>query len=177
MQIGGDNYHIRKTIIIPTMLIIALMTTGALGVQAVFAQEDPMYRPLVERIADEFGLDEDQVEDVIQELREQKQAEMHARWLEVLDQAVRNGRVTEEQRQALIDKHSQYFEEMQKVKLLPYKERLAETQKLRQNFRQWADENGIDLPAAGLGIRSYDPMTGRHGNPNFMDGMRSDSSI
>lgn len=131
------------------------MATGALGVQAVFAQEDPMYHTLVTRIADEFGLDEDQVEQVIHELREERQAVMHARWLEMLDQAVRNGKVTPEQRQALIDRHAEVFQEMESIRLLPFKERRAETRRVRDEFRAWADENGIDLPAVGLGF--YEP--------------------
>ena len=164
----------RSNVIIPTMLIIALMATGALGVQAVFAQEDPMYHTLVQRIADEFGLDEDQVEQVIHELREERQAEMHARWLEQLDQAVRNGKVTEEQRQALITKHSEVFEEMESVRLLPFNERRAETRHMRDEFRQWADENGIDLPAAGLGFHHEHGM---HRGNSYMDGLPAGTAL
>lgn len=145
----------RRQIIIPTMLIIALMATGALGVQAVFAQEDPMYRPLVQRIADEFGLDEDQVEQVIEELREERQAEMHARWLELLDQAVKNGKVTEAQRQALLAKHAAVFEQMQAIRLLPFTERHSEMDRVREEFNAWAEENDIDLQAVGLGFHHH----------------------
>lgn len=164
----------RSNVIIPTMLIIALMATGALGVQAVFAQEDPMYHTLVTKIADEFGLDEDQVEQVIHELREERQAEMHARWIELLDQAVRNGKVTDEQRQALIDKHGEVFQEMESVRLLPFKERREETLRIREEFRQWADENGIDLPAVGLGFH-HEP--GMHRGNSYMDGLRAGAAF
>lgn len=149
------------------MLVIALIATGALGVQAVFAQEDPMYRPLVQRIADEFGLDEDQVEQVIDELREERQAEMHARWIEMLDQAVKNGRLTAKQREALLSKHSEVFNQMQEIRILPFSERKEETERVRNEFQKWADENGIDLNSVGLGFHHRGTMKR---NLNYMDG-------
>lgn len=134
----------RRNLIIPTMLIIALLATGAFSTQAVFAQEDPNYRPLVQRLADEFGLQEEEVEQVIEEVRQERHEQLYQAWIDRLNTAVVLGKLTQEQMDALVVKQNEVMLGMNALREVAPQERHEAVSKIELEFKQWAQDNIID---------------------------------
>ena len=139
----------RKTILIPG--IVAVVLTGAivLGTVSVSAQETNGQTTLVQSIAKKFGLAENEVQAVFDEHKEAHHAQMQTRLEERLNQAVTDGKLTEAQKQAIIDKHN----ELQKnvaankdvLQEMSPEERRETMQKHHEELKAWAEQEGIDL--------------------------------
>ena len=66
-----------KRIILPAILLTGALAVGALGISNVSAQENN-YPTIVQRLAEKFNLDANQVQEVFSEVHQEKQAEMEA---------------------------------------------------------------------------------------------------
>jgi len=117
-----------KKLLIPTLGLFALVELGVLGASAVSA-EDNNYPPFVQGLAEKFGLNQDEVKTFFDEQMEVRHEEMIQAKEERLDQAVEDGVITEEQKQALINK----WEELRQ-------KHEAE----REELQAWFEEQGID---------------------------------
>jgi hypothetical protein len=135
----------RKNLIVPTMLIIALLATGVFTPQAVFAQEDPAYRPLIQRLADEFGLREEEVEQVIDEVRQERQEHLYQQWIDRLNTAVVLGKLTQEQMDALVSKQKDVIRQMNELQEMTPQDRHEALNAIQKEFEQWADNHHINL--------------------------------
>ena len=87
-------------------LIIALgfaglLGIGILGVNAAKADDAGGYPPIIEKLVERFGLNEDEVKTFFDEERQERHQMMLQNKEERLDQAVADGVITDEQRQAL----------------------------------------------------------------------------
>ncbi len=91
---------------------------------------------MIEQLSERFNLNEDEVNQAVDEFRQERQNEMQARHEDRLNEAVQNGVITEEQRQELLNKH----EEMRQEK-----------EKKWTEMRDWMEESGIDFEA----LREY----------------------
>lgn len=69
-----------------------------------------------------------------------------------LDSLVEEGEITEEQRQTLVEKKQEMWEAREQLRDLSPEERKEEMSQLREEFRAWAEENGLDCPV-GSGSR------------------------
>src|SRR3989344_1310095 len=107
-----------KKTILPTMLVLGVIMLGLLSVSYVSAQETGNYPPIVQKIAEKFGLNESDVQAVFDEERDERHAEMQARWKERLDDLVNEGKITSKQKQALIDKHEEMHNQMLELQSL-----------------------------------------------------------
>ncbi len=116
-----------------------MIAAATLSVNSVRA-DDEAFRPLVQRIAEKFNLDESEVEAVFTAVHEERMQEMQERHEERLQEAVTAGIITEEQMNALIVKH----EEMRS-------ERMENREAHREEMEAWFAENGIDHEA----LRNY----------------------
>jgi hypothetical protein len=109
---------------------------GIGGASAVFAQSQTVSDSLIDRIAQKFNLSKDAVKSVFAEEQAARQAQRQAAMTEKLDQAVKNGAITDGQR-ALIEN------------------KLQEIQTAHQNERQaleaWASQNKIDTNYIAIG--------------------------
>lgn len=132
---------------IASMLIavatIAVVTVGAIAVNAQIS--DGEYPPIVERIAERFGLNESEVESFFDEVREERREKKQIRAEERLSQAVADGLITEEQKQLIIEKKAELKDEKESLRGLEPEERREAMQELRAEFEEWAEDNGIDL--------------------------------
>ena len=102
------------------------------------------YPPLVQTIAEAFNLDPDEVENVIDQDREDREQEH-------LDALVEDGTLTEEQRAELENMHDTMRdrrEELRDTDMTP-EGRHEAMEELRAEMDTWAEENGIDLPHLG----------------------------
>lgn len=155
-----------KKIIIPVVALSILMGVGAYGIGNIYASEDDgngLKNSLVEKIAQRFNLNKDEVQKVFDENREERKSQMEERFSRVLDEAVSNGDLTEAQKNLILAKR----EEMQKERESrmnkrkndgerPNKEDMKNIQQERKAEREalekWATDNGIDLKyLMGLG--------------------------
>lgn len=110
---------------------------------------------LIERIAQKFGLKQADVQTVFNQFHEERQKEMQTRMEERLSQFVKDGKLTEAQKQLVLAKHKELQNARQKNvssrQLLTPDERRAQKGAQHQEMLDWAKQNNIDLQyLAGL---------------------------
>ncbi|MBU0569393.1 hypothetical protein KKB40_01260 [Patescibacteria group bacterium] len=118
-----------------TLAIAAIALIGAIGygttVAIVRASEEQSH-PMVQVLAEKFGLNEDEVRDAFDEVRADHFAQMQTRREERLNQAVEDGVISESQKQVLLERR----EEMK-----------ANREQHREEMQVWFAEQGIDHEA------------------------------
>lgn len=152
-----------KKILVPTMLVVTLIAVSVLSVSVVSAQNAATTLPLVEKIAQKFGLNKDEVQGVFDEYRDEKQADMYAKFAEHLNDMVLDGKITSEQRKAILDKHEEIQAKMEGFKDLTPEERRTKMKEVHDEMTTWMKDNGIDFPVMGMGM-------GIHPNKMFGNG-------
>lgn len=116
--------------ILTVALLTAILAGGTfLVTQKVAAQEEPV--SLVERLAQRFGLDQAQVEEEVSQFRQEGGGFRRGGQKPAadLDQAVADGVISAEQKQALEAK---------------WQERQAQREAHREEMRVWMEEQGLD---------------------------------
>ena len=147
-----------KKILIPTLVIVGgLSVFGAIGVQKAFAEDNAQRNSIIERIASRFNLKVDDVQKVFDESRQERQSEMAKIQEEKLAKLVSDGKITEDQKKAILEKcekirterevdqnrgnmQGMTAEERQSARA----SRQVEMQKQRSEMEQWLEQNGID---------------------------------
>lgn len=132
---------------------------GALSGLALADSADEKYPPVVDKIAEKFNLNKDEVQKVFDEQRAEHQAEHKQRLEEKLNQAVKNGKITEDQKTKLIAK----LEEMRKNRQDQRAENREQREAVRDEFKKWADENGINLDEVMPKVQGHGGPRGGHG--------------
>lgn len=140
-----------KKIILPTLLLTGALAVGALGISKVSAQDTGSYPPVVQKLAERFGLDVDDVESVFEEERANRHAEMLTKFEDRLSEAVENGKITEAQKQAIIDKHEEMESRMEELRNLSPEERKTKMDAWHSELKAWAESQNIDLPFMEFG--------------------------
>lgn len=110
--------YLNKKILIPILGLVALVGVGVLGISA--ARAGNSTSSFVEGFAERFNLNQDEVQTFFTEKKEDRlQLKMQSKE-DSLNQAVTDGVITEEQKQALLQKreemknhHEEHREEMQ----------------------------------------------------------------
>jgi len=154
-------------------LFITMIGAGILTSSQVLAQNTPdgqnPMQSLVQKIADKFGLKKEDVQAVFDQDRSDRQAEMETKKLAELDQLVKDGKITEAQKQLIINKQKERETnrqtEMQTMQGKTDEERKAafeanktKMQTERKALEDWATQNGIDVKYLMGGF-------GGHGGP------------
>lgn len=152
----------KKKIFLP-LLAILVVGSGLLMSRVVQAEEGTRPNPfasLVQKIADKFGLNKDEVQEVVDEVRaehqeemqqqrEERQAEMETSFEEQLTQAVESGEITKEQKQLILAKREEINASRQTAtegaEDMTEEERRAARETEREELETWAEENGIDM--------------------------------
>lgn len=127
--------------------LIAAFGLAVLTSSQVFAQSDPnenRMNTIVARIAQKFDLNESDVQAVFEAERKDRQTEMQKRFADRLADLVTQGKLTENQKTLLLEKH---------------KEIQAKKQGSRGEFAKWAKDNGIELENLMPFVRGF----GHHG--------------
>lgn len=156
-----------KTLLI-TALSVGVIGTGLLSTNKIFAQNSSTTGPmsfLVDKIASKFGLDTSDVQAVFDQERVERQAEMEKKYEEQLTQYVSEGKITEQQKQLILEKHkemqAQHQEEREKMQQMTVEERKTAREANRTNMEEhkallenWATQHGIDMQyVIGFGKR------------------------
>lgn len=157
---------IMKKVITAGLAVLTLAGSGMIASQAMASETEaqgPM-TAIVERISTKFGLNQDEVQSVFTQVREERQADRAAEQEQHLDQLVSDGEITAEQKQLILDKmaemQSSREEDRDSQRDLSREDRQAEMEARRAEMDAWAEENGIDLEHLNLG---GGPRGGRHG--------------
>lgn len=136
----------KKKIFISSVIMTGLLAVGAIGILPAYADDTPAYPPVVQKLADRFGLDVDDVQEVFDEERAEHHAQMLQSFEEILSQEVEDGKITEEQKQLILDKHEEMQAKMEEFKDLSPEERREKMDAWHDELRTWAQENNIEMP-------------------------------
>lgn len=148
----------KKRIIVPAVAAVVL-SAGLLYAGSKVSAHGFAYEngdTIVARLAERLGVSEDEVKVVFDELRDEHQQEMEVRFEGRLDQAVADGKITEEQKQLILAKHeelrAQHQQEMEQMQGQTPEERREAMEAHHQEMQQWANENEIDLGLLSAGL-------------------------
>lgn len=135
-----------------TVVAVSILSGGLVVASNAYAQtssqtQDPM-NTLVTKIADKFNVDKAEVQKVFDENHKEMQAKHEEKYVARLDQLVKDGTITAEQKTLLLNKHKELLSQMEsnkdKFKDLTPEERKAQMDKHRTEIEAWAKENGVD---------------------------------
>jgi len=151
-----------------TTAFVTILSGAALGSSQVFAQTrtaDPTpMSDLAKRIADTFGLKQDEVEAVFNQERQEQQTKRSAEYEARLAQLVTQGKITELQKQLIIAKQKElqasHAAKMTSMDGKTPEEHKAAMETERAALREWAKQNGID--ARYLMFKMRGKGTGMH---------------
>lgn len=134
------------------LIIMALITlTGAaLAVTLpTFAANNSNYASIIDRIAAKFNLEKTQVQQVFDEEREARQKERLTELAAKLGEEVKNGKITEKQKQLILAKHEEVRKQRESTRgqnqNLTAEERKAQMAAERESLEKWAKDNDVDL--------------------------------
>ncbi|HUW22360.1 MAG TPA: hypothetical protein VMW41_06890 [Candidatus Bathyarchaeia archaeon] len=157
-----------KTIIIPTLVLALLGFVGYGTAKAFAANGNGNYPPIIDKLVERFGLNREEVQKVFDEERTQRQQQMQANFEERLNQAVSEGKITEEQKKAIIAKKAEMQAECEGFKDLSLEERKTKMEEYKKEMESWAQENGIDLSLIPMFLgRGPHRGFGGRGGPGF----------
>lgn len=103
------------------------------------------HSPLLERIAERFDLDIDEVTDFVEELKEERRAGMEERFEERLNELVEDEKITGDQKEAILEKKEEmeaFREELEDMKVSEAREAMKE---MKEELKDWAEENDLEL--------------------------------
>lgn len=146
-----------KNQIILTALAITSAGAVALGASSVSAQTSTSdsYPPIVQKIAQRFGLQENEVQAVFDEERTEHHQQMQQQLEERLNQAVSEGTLTQEQLEAIKSKHLELQQKRTaqrdewQSKTPEERQQLMHTQ--REELNEWYEANGLTFDQLFLG--------------------------
>lgn len=153
---GGE--HMNKTFGIVALSILVI--GGSIVAVSTVQAEDTIHTTLIQKIAQRFGLNENDVSQVFEQNRQERQKEMSQRFEQRLTQAVADGNITEAQKQLILAKHkeiqTQRDANFEAMKDKTPEEKRAAMESLHTELETWAKDNGITLseffPMMGKGM-------------------------
>lgn len=131
-------------------VLSVLTAAGLIGVAASSAAvlavntgaDDSTYPPIVQKLAEKFKLNPDEVNKVFEDEKQARQEKHKQKLNERLDKAVADGVITEDQKNIILAK----IEELRtKYQDQTPKQRGQDTSNMHQEISQWAKDNGIDI--------------------------------
>lgn len=128
---------------------VTIVGVTLLGATSAFAQSTNGQDTLVQKIADTFKLNKTDVQKVFDQHRFEHMVQMQARLEEKLTQAVKDGKITETQKQAILAKlkelQSQKQTKMQGFGDMTPEQRKAAMQQQKIDLENWAKAQGLDV--------------------------------
>lgn len=141
---------IKKKILISALVLI-ITATGVAATSHVFAQNanSGPFSTLVQMIADKFNLNRNDVQAVFDQYRTDRQNAMQTRFEKMLNQLVQDGKITDAQKQLILNKWQELKANRQKDaanwKNMTPDQRKAARESQKQALSDWAKQNNIDL--------------------------------
>ncbi len=134
------------------LIIILVLALGLLVFASTkaYADNSDKYPPIIQKLVERFGLNEDEVKAVFDEAREEQHQQMQNRFEERLNQAVSEGEITEEQKQAILAKREEMQANREEFKDLSPEERREKMEAHQEEMKKWAEENGLELDSCPM---------------------------
>lgn len=167
----------KKQLITTGVLLGAVVLTGVQGIRvANAATENDTLPPIVQRVAEKFNLNQDEVKKFVTEdraaHREEMQAERKAEFTAKLDQLVTDGKITAEQKDKIVAKHNELDAKRDPIhenRELSREEMQSQMQALRTEMTDFLKSIGVDEnlfpqkgPRGGQGGRGMGQGRGMH---------------
>ncbi|MBI2617283.1 hypothetical protein HYW55_04070 [Candidatus Gottesmanbacteria bacterium] len=154
---GGDRVRGKLLIIISFIALGGLVLFGG---EKVFAQDtSTRYQSIIEKLVQRFGLKESDVQEVFDEAFEERRSQMETRFVTMLDQEVKDGKLTEDQKKAIISKRQElqakHQANIETWKNMTRDERRQVFQSQKQDLESWAKQNGIDVKYLFGGFKGH----------------------
>jgi uncharacterized membrane protein len=148
----------KKEIVVPVLTFV--VAGGALfGVSTLYAQTNSKTNPMVTKIAQRFGLKESEVQAVFDEERQEQKKQLESHLDDRLSQAVKDRKITEVQKTAILSKIKELQEKKQTNietwKNMSAEQRRAAMQKEKDDLKTWADHEGISLDLFPFGMKGH----------------------
>jgi len=128
------------------ILTAATACTNPLDAEPVEQNESPLeFGVLIEKFAERFGLDEDEVYEFVEQLRQGREIKAEEKLKQRLDELVSDGKITVKQKDAILQKLEElktFREELEDMKVSEARKAIREK---KQELKDWAEENDIDL--------------------------------
>jgi len=160
MENSKSKLGIKKLIIVWAIFlgIIFVLPAGANAFWSfdLFRKDDistSQFPPLIQKIVEKFNLNPAEVQKVIDEERQEKERRRLSLLEEKLNQATKDGVISEEQKKALLKR---------------WQERWQERRQIREEERKWLEENKIDWQKLGPYLKK---MKGKLGKRGFRRGL------
>ena len=140
----------QKNTAVPILVTAAVTGVILFGATAAHAQSsENQYPPIVQKLADRFGLNINDVKSFFEKNRQEHKAQMDTKFRTMLDTAVKDGKITDAQKQLILAKRSELEagrkNNMDKIKSMTPEERRKEFQTQQENLKTWTSQNNIDL--------------------------------
>ena len=139
-----QKLKIKNSLVISLIVLGALLFTGVVGAGLIKAEETNNYPPIVQKLVERFGLNEDEVKAVFDEARQERHQERLAHFEEGLNQAVADGKITQEQKELILAKKEEMRAKHEEMRSLSWEERRTAMEQQKEEMKTWAEENGID---------------------------------
>jgi hypothetical protein len=135
-----------KAVLAGVVLACVSVLLGAYGLSAIAAetQADYNFPPVIQKLVEKFNLDPAEVDEVLQQDRKEREARRLSIFEDRLEQAVKDGKLTEKQKEAILAKRKEMQAKIENLRGLSPEERHEALQQLREEVAAWAKENGID---------------------------------
>jgi hypothetical protein len=138
---------IRKTLLIPA-LVVTVIGSSLWATTQTFAQDTNPQTSLVQKIADKFNLNKNDVQKVFDDQKTEHRTQMKQTLETRLSQLVKDGKITEDQKVKILAKFSEMEgnrqANMDKMKSMTPEERKTAMKTHKDELQSWAKDNGID---------------------------------
>jgi Skp family chaperone for outer membrane proteins len=131
----------------PIIGAVALTVLG-FGAVKTYAYSNQRQDPLVDRLVTRFGLKETEVQEVFNQMHQERQTEMQSKLEDKLNSLVSEGKLSAEAKQKIVEKHKELQAKQTKPdnwREMSREERQLYMQSNHTEMENWAKENGIDI--------------------------------
>lgn len=144
-------------------IAVALVGVTAFAPTPINAQGS--YPPVVQMLVDKFHLNTGDVQSVFDQAKQNRQDKRQDNIKSRLDQAVKDGKITADQEQKILNKLNELRAgrqaEIDKLKGMTPQQRRDEMKKERQDLQNWAKDNGISPKFIPLSFRMHGMWMGK----------------
>ncbi len=133
-----------KKLISATIAAGVIGITGATGIAlAATSTSSSTYPSIVQKIADKFHLNPSDVQQVFKDDRAAHEKDMQTKLNDKLEQAVKDGKLTEDQKTKLVAELQKLHDARKDDRVADRTERRQDRQNMHDELSQWAKDNGI----------------------------------
>jgi flagellum-specific peptidoglycan hydrolase FlgJ len=123
----------------------ATLLSGGMLAQSAFAKDSSSQSTLVSALASKFNLKQSDVQAVLDQQAQTREASQQAKEKTRLDQAVKDGTLTQAKEDLIIAKQAEIKQRMNSLSSMAASDRKTALQQLQKDTKTWAQQNGIDL--------------------------------